>query len=323
MRLRRKRERERTILCFRDFRRFHGGHLKFYDYFEHIRAADGFTPRIAFGPKTSWDPTNPWIGSERYIVDDWRATPADAFMIAGRGWTMVDEHPDASDDTPVLNRIGGLRHADPDSNRFEFLERKAIRICTSEQSATAIRKTGRVNGPVVTILNGIEVDVVNDLPAAPRDTDVLVAALKKPELGADLASALADRGHRVELLSESLPRMEYLDRVRRARVAVFLPLEEEGFYLPPLEAMALGTQVVCPDCIGNRSFCVADETCLVPEYSAQAILAAAETALAFDPTQEAELLAGARRMAERRNVAAERRAFHDLLGRIDEVWAEA
>ena len=320
MRLRRKRE--RTILCYRDFRRFHGGHLKYYDYFEHIRAADGFTPRIAFGPKTTWDPTNPWIGSERYIVDDWQATPADAFMIAGRGWTMVDEHPSASPDTPVLNRIGGLRHADPDSNRFEFLTHKAIRICSSEQTAIAIRKTGVVNGPVLTILNGVEVDAVNALPAAARETDVLVAALKKPELGADLASALAERGHRVELLSESLPRADYLDRVRRARVAVFLPLEEEGFYLPPLEAMALGTQVVCPDCIGNRSFCVADETCLVPAYTPQAILAAAEAALALDPAQHADLLAGARRMANRRNVAAERRAVLDVLGRLDELWAE-
>ena len=43
----------------------------------------------------------------------------------------------------------------------------------------------------------------------------------------------------------------------RARVTVLVPNPKEGFYLPALEAMALGTIVVCPDCVGNRSFCVA------------------------------------------------------------------
>ena len=313
---------KRTVLFYRDFRRFHGGHLKVFDYFNHVLASDGFTPRISFGPRTSWDESNPWIGSERYFADEWEQAPADVFFVGGRGWEMVDEHPAASPETPVLNLVAGIRHADPNSNRFEFLGRRAIRICASEPVADAIGSTGLVRGPVLVIPNGIDVEGLKTLDVVSRDVDVLVAAMKNPELGAELAEALVRRGHGVELLRERLPRVEYLDRVRRSRVAVFLPLEEEGFYLPPLEAMALGTLVVCPDCIGNRSFCIADETCLVPEYTESGLSAACEAALALRPSVAARLLAGARLTAEGHSLATERRAFLHVLDRLDDLWAQ-
>ena len=37
----------------------------------------------------------------------------------------------------------------------------------------------------------------------------------------------------------------------------------EGFCLPPLEAMAAGTPVVCTDAHGNRDFCRDGENCLM------------------------------------------------------------
>ena len=36
-------------------------------------------------------------------------------------------------------------------------------------------------------------------------------------------------------------------------MTLFLPNQREGVYIPGLEGMALGTLVVCPDCVGNRS----------------------------------------------------------------------
>ncbi len=314
---------KRTVLFHRDYRRFHGGHLKVFDYFNHVLASDAFTAQIAFGPRTKWDESNPWLGYESYFAPDWRSAPADLFFVGGRGWEMLDEHPAASPDTPVLNLVAGIRHADPNSNRFEFLGRKAIRICASEAVADAIRSTGLVKGPVIAIPNGIDLDALRDVPAVPGEARVLVAAMKNPDLGSQLATALEDKGHEVELRAERLPRAEYLDRVRSSQVAVFLPLEEEGFYLPPLEAMALGTLVVCPDCVGNRSFCRQDETCLVPEYTVPGLLAATEAALALSPPEAARLLSGARRAADDHSLAAERRAFLDLLDRVDELWAEA
>ena len=48
--------------------------------------------------------------------------------------------------------------------------------------------------------------------------------------------------------------------------AVFVQTSRhEGFCLPPLEAMAAGTPVVCTDAHGNRDFCVHGENCLMVE----------------------------------------------------------
>jgi GT2 family glycosyltransferase len=50
----------------------------------------------------------------------------------------------------------------------------------------------------------------------------------------------------------------------------------EGFALPPLEAMAAGTAVVCTDAHGNRDFCRDGENCLMVESNARAVSAAIE-----------------------------------------------
>jgi GT2 family glycosyltransferase len=56
----------------------------------------------------------------------------------------------------------------------------------------------------------------------------------------------------------------------------------EGFALPPLEAMATGTAVVCTDAHGNRDFCVDGVNCLMPASSPGAVGAALARLLA-DP----------------------------------------
>jgi len=106
----------------------------------------------------------------------------------------------------------------------------------------------------------------------------------------------------------------------RARVTVHLPAKVEGAYLPALESMALGALVVCPDCLGNRSFCRDGETCLVPVRSEEAILEAACAALGESADALAPLLAGARLECAGRTLAAERARFLEILGRVDELW---
>ncbi|MHB8234167.1 MAG: glycosyltransferase family 4 protein, partial [Solirubrobacteraceae bacterium] len=71
--------------------------------------------------------------------------------------------------------------------------------------------------------------------------------------------------------------------------AVFIQTSvHEGFALPPLEAMAAGTAVVCTDAHGNRDFCVDGVNCLMPEATPGAV-GAALTRL-FDDAQLREQL---------------------------------
>ncbi len=310
----------RTVLFYRSFRKFHGGHLKVWDYFNHVLASPDFTARIFFGPRTRWDPTNPWIGARDHAVESWRSTHADVFFVAGKDWRMVDEHPDAGPQTPVINLVQHVRHVDEESTRFEFLSRKAIRVCVSDEVAAALRATGLTNGPVVVIPNAVDLEELPVADAAAPGVDVLVAALKQPALGREVGGHLELPGRRVDVLDRRLPRAEFLDRIRSARITVFLPNRTEGFYLPALEGMAVGTLVVCPDCVGNRSFCLPGQNSFRPGYALDELVDDAEAALALPLDQVERLRANARNTAEAQSLIREREAFLGVLRDLDRLW---
>jgi glycosyltransferase involved in cell wall biosynthesis len=313
----------RTVLFYRHFWKFRGGHLKVWDYFNHVLASPEFTPRIAFSAKSRWDETNPWRSARKYVVDSWHDVSPDVFFVAGRDWLMVDQHPAAAANIPVINLIQHVRHAGEDAQRFEFLPRRAIRVCVSDEVAQAVRETGLTRGPLVVIPNGLDLAGLPAPDRAPRDVDVLIVAVKRPALGPDLAHRLERPGRRVEVLAERLPRPEFLRRLQRGRVTVFLPNETEGFYLPALEGMALGTLVVCPDCIGNRSFCLPGQNALRPGYALGELARAAEAALAMGPEQAQQMRSNARRTAETLALPRERRAFLDVLDHVNQLWRDA
>ena len=77
----------------------------------------------------------------------------------------------------------------------------------------------------------------------------------------------------------------------------------EGFCLPPLEAMASGTPVVCTDAHGNRDFCRDGENCLMPAAEPAAVSAALARVL---ERRRAARAARRRRARDRRGATAGR-----------------
>ena len=214
-----------------------------------------------------------------------------------------------------------VRHALPENIRFDLLENKAIRICVSEHVEESLRETRQARGPLVTIPAAIDVgELRRRFPARERDTDLLVAAMKQPEMGRRAAERLSRPGRSVRLLDELVPHDEFLDAMRRAKVTLFLPFRDEGAPLPMLEGMAVGTFVVCPDAIGNRSYCIDGFNCFRPEYEEEAVLAAADAAVeGYD--ELGPMLVNAAEVVARYDLPAERDAFMALLGDVDRMWA--
>ncbi len=313
-------ERVRTVLFYRNFKKFHGGHLKVWDYFNHVRASPQHTPRIAFTPQTSWDESNPWAADGALVVEDAGSVHPDIFFLAGRDWEMAEEHPDFSPDVPVINFLQHVRHADPESSRHGFLRRKAIRICVSEVVADAVRETGLTEGPVLATPNSVDLDRLPAPGEREQDIDVLIAGLKRPARARKLEARLEAPGRRIVLLRELLPREEYLNHVQRARVTVFLPNDTEGFYLPPLEGMAMGTLVVCPEHDGEHAIYRHGENCFRPAYELDELAVAAEAALALDTERTRAMRAAARKTAEGRSMQVERATFLEILNNVDELW---
>ena len=287
----------RTVLFHRDFQGFQGGHLKVFHYFEHVLASPEHEPRIHFTEASAW--TSPTPGTRTATRWSARAAPR----------------------APVINLIQHPRHAEPQDPRHAFLGHPAIRICVSEEVRDAIVAGGAAQGPVLTIPVALDLD---KLPAprhrADRDLACLVVAVKGPALGAAVAARIAAAGHQVRLVDRRIPRGELLDAMARSRVSVHVPRRGEGAYLPALESMALECAVVCPDCVGNRSFARHGDTCLMPAWSEEALAAAACEALEAPEETVGPMLARAREQARERDLAGERARFQSVLEATDELW---
>jgi glycosyltransferase involved in cell wall biosynthesis len=302
----------KKILFYRDFKEFSGGHLKVWDYFNHTKASGICEPVIYMTPVSLSDMSNPWVANGETVLNDWMPKEVDALFIGGMDWLAVPE-----DYTkPVINLVQGIRHADPGSLLFGFLQRPATRICVSQEVADAITSTGKVNGPVFTIRNGLST-VGFPTPTSERDIKVLIAGYKHPELATQLATTFEADGIKVQCLTKQIARHEYLSLVARASVTVFLPYEIEGFYLPALEGMALGTFVVCPDCIGSQGFCFHEGNCLQPTYDLGSIVASCQAALVRISNGSAEsILSAAFRQVHQHSIDEERRLFLRVLSAL-------
>lgn len=309
------------MLFYRDYRRFSGGHLKVWHYYRHMRSSADYHPEIVFSDESVWDAMNPWFGAEVRRAAELPTMRPDMLFVAGMDWEAFAPYRESYGPIPAINLIQHVMHADRDNPRFRFLANRAIRICVSEDVRLAMAETGQVNGPLYVIPNGLD---TGSLPApamgAERDIDLLLDGIKVPQLTQQILPLLGAMGLRVHAITGRIPRREYLDKMRRARMTLFLPRAREGFYLPALEGMALGTLVICPDCVGNRSFCLPGVNSLRPEYRTETLLQAVDAARSMDAAQVAALAANARDTVVRHDLMAERSAFLDILADAGRLW---
>lgn len=316
----------RRLQFFRDYREFSGGHLKVWHYFQHAITSGRWCVRIAFSPESSHDASNPWLEAGTDWIGSFDPGSVDALFVEGMDWERVLESPWKEFEGPRINLIQGLRHARSDNPRYQFLRQRAVRICVSPEVAEALRETRQVNGPIHVIPNGLDMAVWERSPKSEGGVDVFIAGLKNPAMSSALSEELSCRGYSVDLAVDAVPRNRFLGRMARARVAVFFPNapEGEGFYLPALEAMALGAVVVCPDCVGNRSFCLDGANSFRPRYDLGAIRTATLEALLLSDAERGRLLAQASRTARRHSVEDERRLFLEILDEaVDATWHTA
>ena len=300
----------------RDYKGFTGGHLKVWEYFQHIQSSDDFSAEIFFTNDSSWV-NNPWIEIKDQCLEKWEPEKSDILFIAGMDWLALSEKQRRFPPSPVINFIQHVRHADPAHPLFKFLKYPATRICVSQQVADAIQATGRVNGSIFVNPNGIDQALLPDpLAMEFKDIELLILGLKNPELTVKLSEKLSEMEIKNTYIIKHLPRNEFLSLINRAQNTVFLPTLTEGFYLPALEAMYLETFVICPDCIGNRGFCLDNRTCLRPRYALKDILWSIENALRMDDAQRALIINRAKKLSLEYSIIRERKGFLQLLHSI-------
>lgn len=312
-----------TVVFYRRFWNFQGGHLKVFHYFEHVRSSPAYEARIRFSEDSTWGPENPWSAFPDAVLGPQDPTVGDIRFLARMDWEALAPQERSHSPVPVINLIQGFSHTRPENPAHAFLKHHAIRLCVSEELAQTLSALDGVNGPVFTIPIGLDLE---SLPARrdehDRDIDCVVLAIKDRVLGRSLARRLRHERYRVVLVDEALPRDELLRAVARARVSVHLPARLEGAYLPALESMALATAVVCPDAVGNRSFCRDGDTCLVPARNERALLQATLELLSAPAAAREQMLAAGLRESARHALEGERRRFLEILGRASQLWRQ-
>jgi glycosyltransferase involved in cell wall biosynthesis len=311
----------KKVLFFRDFEGFRGGHMKVRDYFDHVASTPDFVPFVRFSRRSIWDGTNPWATAG---VEASKQTPQsirpDIFFVGGYDWRALPRRVRRSSSEPVINFVQHIRHADLDDPLSAFLPNRAIRICVAAEISRAILDTGRVNGPVFTIPAAIDVARLDPARRPGHDVDLLIVAVKRPALGAKLLPLFTGPSLSVRLLDTAVPRGDFIEAMRRARVSLYLPNEREGFYLPPLEGMAVGSLVVCPDVVVNRGHCLPGETGFLPRYAEEDLVRDTRAALGASDETRARINAAALRMAWDHDLSVERAQFVDILRSAEELW---
>ena len=315
----------RVVWFYRDYRRLTGGHLKHAHYFGHVQGTSGFAPKLTLGgeqlcAQLERERRELWPVPPANLAVEWQPAALDVLFLAGADWRHLKEAGLERVANPRINLIQHVRHAHAGTELNGYLQQRAIRICVSAEVADAIVATGQPNGPVLTIPNGIDVQPAAEIKQPNEPPMVLIVGYKQPALAQALSSRLdaAHTAHRAFIGFE--PRPAFLDALTQCDVAICLPREEEGFYLPALEAMAAGCLTITLDCIGNRSFCLHNRNCLVAAADVDSLQQATQAALEMPDDERRRMLAQAKKTAAAHSLAAERKQFQAILHDVDRLW---
>ena len=316
---------DRAVWFYRDYRGFSGGHLVHAWYHRFTVEASGFVPILCFSAQSLPGADNPWAIDPQHSRHRWLPSSGDICFVAGLDWQHVAPSGRLDAHNPVINLIQGFGHAEADDLRWRFLDRRAIRLCVSAGVADAIRATGRAEGPVLVIENGTDVECLPDpLLDGKVDRDIadsiLIVGYKNAALAVAVAEQIARHGMPCHVVGEQMPRQAFLDRLRRATMVVCCPLPDEGFYLPALEAMALGCAVVVPFARGNAAYCRDGVNCVICDYDTSSIVAGVLRLRSLPPDRRRQLLCSARETASSRQPDRMREKYFDILQDIDQIW---
>lgn len=276
------------------------------------------------------------------MAPQWAPKDGDVLFVAGTDWRYLSEAGLDALPNPTINLVQGVRHADVGTELYGYLEKRAVRICVSQEVADAITATDRVNGPVFVIPNGVDMRMHGPAERLPGLADaaagvarvakrtallrlagqggIIIIGYKRPELARALSHSLNQANLPHRLLDSFMPRHEFLLALAGASVAVCLPYAEEGFYLPALEAMAAGCLPITLDCIGNRGFCRNGRNCFIAPANPADLAAAVAQAVRLDALQRDLFRRHAKETVGRHSLAAERSKFHAILKDIRNIW---
>ena len=254
-----------------------GGNVKILHYLSHARSLG---LRVGLWVTEDNDPVDwsPQPVSDVHIrtpktLDDWDTI----FFTWAPDWPKIAERISYHlPDQRIVHIIQHVRHANPNflnGYALHLLQTKTFsRICVSPEVSEAISPYMADDALMKTIPNVVDTRLFH--PTAPwitpsRPLKVLYANWKNT-FGNRIRDRWRSSGTLHDVTFESIDQLvsqqALANQMRTADIFIGTPNRTEGFYLAPLEAMASEVAVICPNVVGNRSFCLPGVTCLMPTY---------------------------------------------------------
>ena len=300
----------KTILLIRDFLGPTGGHIKVFHYLQYMHQSGLVRPQIYLTPTSVRDHSNFFLTNPDLLVES--VGGHDLLFLGGVDWPTANALGLLQTNVPIIGLLQNVRHAEPNDGYPPYHHYRATRICNSREVADAIRRLGEPNGPLYVIPSAFAPLTHLRVDPSQRNVDVFIAGFKDPVLAEIVGSRLTNAGVTVDLITKYVPFDDYHRRMAQARVAILFMYRQEGSPLPPLAAMGLGVAVVCPDTPGIHDYCRHDETALLPDREAGALVEATRRLLA-DSALYARLCANGSRIAEYHTLERERSEFIPIL----------
>jgi glycosyltransferase involved in cell wall biosynthesis len=300
----------KRLLFVRNFKRPTGGNVAVRDYFFHALAYPRLDTRLYFAPGSRHAESDLWndLPADRLVTTpDWHSF--DFVFVNGKDWRLI---PDGANSFRIIHLVQHLGYAD-DPELRGYLRRPALRICLSRAAQETIAP--HAVGATCVIPSGVDPKLFFE-DESRRPGSVLVWGGKAPDVAQAIGEQLAALGVEVSVIDGWLPRAAFAARLRTADVFVALPMAREGFYRPPLEAMACGCAVVCSDALGNRAHCLSGVTCLQPRHGDADDHVAAVLRLLADSDLRERLRREGRTHARRFDLTFERASLHAVFDRL-------
>ncbi len=299
-----------------------GAHHKTFDFFNHIKGFKDYKPVIFFDEDSIWDEHLPWFNcfEKMPTLKDLQAEPDILFLNSGKDWIKYSAQRAIPDSMPIVSPVNNFRAVKPGHKSFDFLPRKAIRLCPSRELYEATNNHPNTNGETIFLPNGVGIFEEAHNLKHQKIYDVLIVGNKNPPMANELLAKLNQLNARIEVIDGWISKKEFQIKLAQSHLSVHLPKQVEEHYIPGVEAMMLDSLVIIPDCVGNRSYSKHMETCFVSAYDTESMANAINEVCAMDEAVKNRLIKNAKQESGLFTLENERAVVLKALKMTEQMW---
>lgn len=315
----------KKVLFYQHFGRkgvVRGAHHKTFDFFHHIKTFPDFEPYIFFDDDSVWDADIPWFHLYKTMptLKDLDFEPDILFLNSGKDWIRYNQKRTINPEIPIISPVNNFRATKPGHKSFDFLGRKAIRLCPSPEIYDAVKNHPNTVGETIYMPNGVGISDEALTLKNNKTIDVLIVGNKNPDMANQFLSEIKNLNLNIEVINGWISKKEFQMKLAQSKISIHLPKQVEEHYIPGIEAMMLNSFVIIPDCIGNRSYSQDRGTCIITPYDLVGFKTALNHVLTISDNEFKGIVQFAKESTHQYSMEIENESLYKALKLSDKMW---